>query len=144
MIAVDTNVLVYAHRPDSVHHQAARSALETLTRSGRSWGVPWPCVHEFLAVVTHPRIYVPPTPQSVALRAVSDLLSLQGVTMLAESRDHLTWLDRFASRAGVVGGRVHDARIAAICLGHGVTELLTADRDFGLFPELATRNPLVG
>jgi predicted nucleic acid-binding protein len=41
------------------------------------------------------------------------------------------------------GAQVHDARIAALCLHHGVTELWTADRDFGRFPELRTRNPLI-
>lgn len=44
----------------------------------------------------------------------------------------------------VAGPMAHDARIAAIGLQHGVTELWTADRDFGRFPELRTRNPLVG
>ena len=37
---------------------------------------------------------------------------------------------------------VHDARVAALCIAHGVTELWTADRDFGRFPDLVTRNPL--
>jgi len=59
-------------------------------------------------------------------------------------RARLAALAALASRPGVVGGKIHDARIAAICLGHEVTELLGADRDFGLFPELVVRNPLAG
>ncbi len=51
-------------------------------------------------------------------------------------------LERFARRPRVVGGVIHDARIAAICVAHGVEELLTRDRDFSLFPELRTRNPI--
>lgn len=142
MRAVDTNVLVHAHRVDSPHHSPARAALRELTESHLRWGIPWPCVHEFLAVVTHPRIYVPPTESDVALGAVTDLLAMPGVTMLGESANHLEILGGLL-RPGVVGAKVHDARIAAICLSHGVEELLTADRDFSYFPRLRTRNPLI-
>ena len=143
MIAVDTNVLVYAHRRDSPHHAPALHTLRSLTESGRPWGVPWPCVHEFLAITTHPRIYRPPTPTDDAVRAVTDLLGLEGCRPLDETSDHLAILTDLLSRARTAGPAVHDARIAAICLGHGVDELLTADRDFGAFPALRTRNPLV-
>lgn len=144
MIAVDTNVLVYAHRADSPFHEAARASLARLAEDGRAWAVPWPCVHEFLAVVTHPRVYVPPTEPDVAARAIDDLMALPGLMMLGETVDHWDRLRELLSGAGVVGPRIHDARVAAICLGHGVQELWTADRDFGWFPALKTRNPLVG
>lgn len=144
MIAVDTNILVYAHREDSPQHEAAFEALRSLATGSRRWGVPWPCVHEFLAVVTHPRLYRPPTEQALALAAAADLTAMSGVVLLAESDGHLQILAGLVSRPGVAGPKVHDARVAAICLGHGVDELWTADRDFGYFPELATRNPLVG
>lgn len=143
MIAVDTNVLVYAHRADSPFHDHARSALQRLTTSGRAWAIPWPCVHEFLAVVTHPRVYVPPTSAELASRAVDDLTALAGVVLLGEAADHWTRLRRLLEAPGVVGPKVHDARVAAVCLGHGVEELWTADRDFSWFPELRTSNPLV-
>lgn len=42
------------------------------------------------------------------------------------------------------GLQVHDARVAALCLHHGVSELWTVDRHFGRFPNLTVRNPLVG
>lgn len=142
MIAVDTNVLVYAHRRDSPHHPAALAALRSLVERGRRWGVPWPCVHEFLSVVTHPRVYRPPSGATDALAAVNDLAALPGATLLTESSTHLALLSDLCAQPGVVGPRVHDARIAAICLGHDVDELWTADRDFSLFPALQTRNPL--
>ena len=143
MIAVDTNVLVYAHRADSPFHLEARAALEQLTSAGRTWGIPWPCVYEFLAVVTHPRIYVPPTQPEVAVRTIDDLTQLQGVMMLGEAADHWRTHRLLLGRRGVVGPKIHDARVAAICICHGVEELWTADRDFSWFPELRTRNPLV-
>lgn len=142
MKAVDTNVLVYAHRTDSPHHKAARDALEELVTGGLRWGVPWPCVHEFLAVVTHPHIYAPPTEPADAVGAISDLLGLAGATPLPETTGHLDVLADLL-RPGIAGPKVHDARIAAICIAHGVEELLTADRDFSYFPALHTRNPMV-
>ncbi len=143
MIAVDTNIVVYAHRQDSPHHGAARRAVESLARRGRRWAIPWPAVHEFLAIVTHPRVYDPPSSMDAALEAVSDLLALPGCVPLGEFRGHLDLLGSMLLRGGVVGPKVHDARIAAICEAHGVEELWTADRDFSYFPGLVTRNPLV-
>lgn len=144
MIAVDTNVLVYAHRRDSPNHRLAYRAVEDLAASGRRWCLPWPCLHEFLAVVTHPRLYRPATPMPDALGVVEDLLAAPGATTIGEIDDHAGLLGRLLTGApGVVGAKVHDARVAAICIGHGVSELWTADRDFSYFPQLTTRNPFV-
>jgi toxin-antitoxin system PIN domain toxin len=142
VIAVDTNVLVYAHREDSPHHAAASAVLASLAQGPAPWAVPWPCLHEFLAVVTHPRIYRPPTTTDVALAALAALVAAPNVRVLSETDDHAEILAGLAATPGVVGPRVHDARIAAICLGHGVSELWSADRDFSWFPALRVRNPL--
>lgn len=99
MIVVDTNLLVYAHREESEWHTIAKACLVDLANSGNPWAIAWSSLHEFLAIVTHPRIYSPPTPRTTAF--------------------------------------------AAICLNHGIAMLWTADRDFSLFPELKTRNPLL-
>lgn len=144
MIAVDTNILVYAHRDDSPHQSRARAALESLTAGHRSWAVPWPCLHEFLGVVTHPRIFTPPTDIPTAIGAMNDILDTPGVVAISESSNHATLLAELTVGGSVMGPRIHDAKVAAICLGHGVTELWTADRDFSYFPALRTRNPLVG
>ena len=143
MIAVDTNLLVYAHREDSPHHQVATRILQDLASSTSPWAVPGPCLHEFLAVVTHPRIYQPPTPMSVALDAVAALAGSANLHLLSETSDHVSILATLLDGGVVVGPKVHDARIAAICLGHGVTTLWSADRDFSWFPSLTVRNPLI-
>ncbi|MGI8899786.1 MAG: type II toxin-antitoxin system VapC family toxin [Nocardioides sp.] len=142
MIAVVTNVLVYAHRSESPYHERALTELASLQQTPTSWGLPWPCVHEFLATVTNSRTFRSPTPMPVALDAIAAVA--RGAAMLGEAVDHLARLERLLDSSGVTGAKVHDARIAAICLSHGVTELWTADRDFSYFPELRTRNPLVG
>jgi predicted nucleic acid-binding protein len=61
---------------------------------------------------------------------------------LAERDGYIDRLSEVASPACSRGGAIHDARIAAICLYHGVAELLSADRDFSRFASLRTRNPL--
>ena len=143
MIAVDTNVLVYAHREDSPWHEAARARVVQLAEGRESWAIPWPCVHEFLAIVTHPRIFKTPTPLDVALQAVDALLAAPGLVLLAETDGYWDHLSRLAAASRIAGPLVHDARIAALCRSHGVSELWSADRDFSRFPELTVRNPLV-
>jgi toxin-antitoxin system PIN domain toxin len=143
MIAVDTNLLVYAHREDSEWHAAAKACLVDLAESGSPWAIPWSSLHEFIAVVTHPRIYAPRTPLATAFAAIKAWLCSPGLHLLHEGPGYLEKLERLSERARVAGGKIHDARIAAICLNHAVAELWTADRDFSLFPEVKTRNPLV-
>jgi len=144
VIAVDTNILVYAHRADSPFHERARSVLEALAAGAREWAIPWPCAHEFFAIVTHPRIYKTATPAETAFAQLRALQSLTRLAFIAEAGDHLQQLEPLALSARVHGGAIHDARIAAICRSHGVTELWSADRDFARFPTLKVRNPVVG
>ena len=143
MIAVDTNLLVFAHREDSPFHEAAWRCLAQLAESRAPWAIPWPCVHEFLSIVTHPRIYDPPTPLPKALDQVKAWLESPSLRLLHESPAHWAALEPLVLTSRAVGPLVHDVRIAALCLQHAVQELWTADRDFGRFPSLRTRNPLV-
>jgi len=141
VIAVDTNILVHAHRADSPWHDAAFSLLRELAEE--RWSIPWPCVHEFLAIVTHPRIFDPPTPLHEALAAAHVWLVAPTVELLAEQPGYWDVLHELLKASQVVGPRVHDARIAALCLFHAVDEVWTADRDFSRFGGLRVRNPLV-
>ncbi len=143
MIAVDTNILVYAHREDSEWHDAAANKIVELAEGRAPWAILWPCIHEFLAVVTHPRIYSPPTPLASAIDQIEAWLESPSLILLGETEGYWSEL-RFALEQGrIAGPLVHDARIAAICRAHGVQELWTADRDFSRFPSVTTRNPLV-
>ena len=144
MIAVETNLLVYAHRRDSPWHQASTSLIRQLAEGRTAWSIPWPCVHEFLAIVTHPRIYRPASTVAQALDQVDAWLESPGLVMLAEASGHGEGLRSVLEGARVVGAQVHDARIFAICLAAGVSELWTADRDFNRFSGLTVKNPLVG
>ncbi len=143
MIAVDTNILVYAHRRESQFGEAAHALLTDLAEGDRAWSIPWPCCYEFLSVVTNRRIWKdqPTTPEQAWLQFHAWYASPTN-RMIGETQDFDQTLQRFVHRPHVVGGVVHDARIAAICIAHGVDVLLTRDRDFSLFPELPTRDPL--
>jgi uncharacterized protein len=144
VIALDTNILVYAHRIDSPFHEQAYRRVAELAEGPAIWAIPWPCLHEFLAIVTHARICAPPTPLAQAVDQVDAWLESPTLALLAETAAHWPTL-----RASLVGGRVtgalvRDARVAALCRQHGVRELWSADRDFSRFAGLAVVNPLVG
>lgn len=142
MIAVDSNILVYAHREDSPWHEASLDCVKGLAEGRTSWAIPWPCLHEFLAVTTHARIYAPPTPLELALGQIDAWLESPSLVMIGEDASYWPRLRALASAGKIAGPKVHDARIAAICLQNGVDELWTIDRDFSRFPSLRLRNPL--
>lgn len=144
MIAVDTNILVYAHREDLPFHGVAFQRLAELAEGPATWAVPWPCLHEFLSIVTHPRIYLPFSPLTRAIEQVDAWLGSPTLAVLAKSAAHWPTLRALLVAGRVTGPRVHDGRIAALCRQHGVRELWSADRDFSRFPGLAVVNPLVG
>ena len=143
MIAVDTNVLVYAHRAESDFHTQAFECLESLAEGGQPWGIPVSCVHEFLSVVTNPKVFSPASSFEQALTQVDAWLASPQAHVLHSGSQHWQVLSDLARRAKPQGGQFHDARIAAICIENGVTVLWSADRDFGRFKVLKTVNPLV-
>jgi len=143
VIALDTNILVYAHRRDSRWHGPARLAVAELAEGRADWAIPWPCVHEFLAIVTHPRIYSPPTGVPDALLQIEAWRESPRLVFLTENGAYWLELRTAILSADAHGPLVHDARVAALCRLHGVRELWSADRDFSRFPNLAVRNPLI-
>ena len=142
MIGVDTNILVYAHRRDSEWHEPAAACVRELAEGTVSWALPWPCLHEFMAIVTHERIFSPPSSVSKAIEQVNAWLESPSVVLLSETSGYWDVLTGLIKGSRVTGPRVHDGRIAALCIHHGVRELLSADRDFSRFGGLRTRNPL--
>ncbi|SON62376.1 Ribonuclease VapC48 [Mycobacterium simulans] len=145
MIAVDTNILVYAHRRDAEFHDEAAERIKELAEGRSAWAIPWPCLHEFFAISTHPRIYDPPSTRNQAVAQMGAWLASPSLTMLGEPAGYWDQLKHVLASGRVTGSMVHDARVAALCVAHGVRELWSADRDFGRFSSvLAVRNPLTG
>lgn len=144
MIVVDTNILVYAYRNESPFHVIASALIRKLAEGSSNWGITWPSVHEFIGVVTNSKIFKTDTGPELAFQQLSAWHSSGRHQFLGETSEHLDVFQALATAGNIKGAQIHDARIAAICLQHGVTELWTADRDFSRFPKLKTRNPLVG
>jgi len=141
MRAVDTNVLVYAEITSSPNHGRARDLLRELAEGPEPWAIPWPCVYEFLRVVTHPRVYHPPAPLSLALEDLDVVLASPSLHLLSETNRHAEIARRLLRQGDASGNLVHDAHIAALCVEHGVSDLFTGDRDFHRFPDITVVNP---
>jgi len=143
VIAVDTNVLVYAHRRDSEFHTLAAEAIQRLAGHSEVWAIPWPCVHEFLSVATNPRIFKLPTPLETAIAQVEIWQESPSLRFIGEHTRYWENLSVILRHGNITGSKVHDARITAICKAHGVRELWTADRDFSRIAGIGIRNPLL-
>lgn len=143
MIAVDTNILIYAHRTESPWHAKADRHVTSLAEGAAPWAIPWPCIQEFLAVVTNPKVFKSPSPVSLALDQVDCWLESPSLVLLGESPDHWKRLKETALSGKAVGPVIHDARVVAICREQGVTRLYSADRDFSRFKGLKVINPLL-
>lgn len=134
MIAVDTNILLYADREETPQHRAALRAIRRPAEGSEAWAMPIQCIGEFLRVVSHDRVFQPPTPIGETLASIESLLASPAARLLMPGDRYLQILRDVIARSGVRGNLVFDAQIAAVCLEHGATTLLTEDRDFTRFP----------
>lgn len=144
MIAVDTNLLVYAHRPESPFHDRALRVLEGLWVGSAPWGTPVHCLIEFAAVVSNPRIWRAASHWDEVADQIAVWQESSSCRFLGD--DGVVWSHtlEFARRGMIQGAGWYEARIAGVCLAHGVRELWSADRDYSRFPTLRVRNPLIG
>jgi toxin-antitoxin system PIN domain toxin len=136
LIAVDTNVLIYAHRTETRRHREALARLTALAENESPWALSVFCLAEFVRVVTHLRVFSPPTELATALDFIDRLLESPSVRLLLPSPAYAVAFRRAAESGEVRGNLAFDAQIAAACLEHGVEDLVTADRDFGRFGAL--------
>lgn len=139
MIAVDTNILVYAHRSEFRQHEAALATLTALADGSELWGIPAACLSEFLRVTTHPAVLKPPSTGDDAARSLEALLAAPSVRLLLPGERHAALLFELVRKHRVTGNLAFDVQIVATCLEHGVREILTEDRDFQRFGEITTR-----
>jgi uncharacterized protein len=138
LIAVDTNVLVYAHREEFPQHRAALAALHQLIAGPAVWAVPVFVAGEFLRVVTHPRLD-PPTDEGTAVSALDSLVGREHVQLLLPGERYWEILRSVMIESRIRGNMVYDAQIAALCVEHGADIILTEDRDFRRFSGLSIR-----
>lgn len=135
MIAVDTNVLVYAHREEVPQHRRALARLRELAEGNARWGVPVFCLGEFVRVVTHPAVFSPPSTLEEAVGALDGLLGSPTLAVLSPGERYWPLLRDALAEARAAGNLAFDAQIVAVCRESGVRALLTEDRDFRRFAD---------
>ena len=135
MIAVDTNILVYAHRRETAEHARALARLRALAEGDARWGVPVFCLGEFVRVVTHPGVFRPASTLDEAAGALEGLLASPSLLLLSPGDRYWPLLRAALREARAVGNLAFDAQIVAVCREFGVRALLTEDRDFRRFPD---------
>ncbi len=138
MIAVDTNVLVHAHRKDAPRHAEACAWLRSLAEGAVPWGLPVFCLGEFVRVVTHRRVFDPPSTLVQAVGALEALFESPGLRLLVPGPDFCTHLFETLREARATGNLVFDAQIVAVCREQAVTTILTEDGDFSRFASVRT------
>lgn len=143
MKAIDTNLLVYAHRADSAWHSRAKEFVESALTGKEKIGIPYHALVEFYGVVTNARIFKNPTAPEVAIKQCKNLIAAPAAEILTESNVSFEILAPLIVKSRVIGSAVYDARIAAVCLEHGVRLIYTLDRDFSRFAGLKVQNPLI-
>jgi toxin-antitoxin system PIN domain toxin len=141
LIAVDTNILIYSAREESPYYREALTLMSSFAESRDPWAIPWPCVYEFLRVVTHPKVLERPNTIEAALERVEQLRESPSLVMLGDGPGHLRHLLKTFRESAAIGNLVHDGHIATLCLEHGVSEFYTMDRDFSRFPGLKIVRP---
>ncbi len=134
MIALDTNVLVYAHRAEMPLHGPAHERLRSLAEGSEPFALPLFVLGEFVRVVTHPRAFKPPTPLAVALEYLDRVLGSPSARLLTPGPSFPSLFAEACREGAAAGNLAFDAQLVAVCREHGVTELLTEDRDFSRFP----------
>jgi uncharacterized protein len=130
VIAVDTNILVYAHREESAFHHEAFQAIKELAEGANPRGLPVACPHEFLSIVTNSKVFNPASTFDKAIAQGDGWLESPSVQILHSRSHHWKTRCEIARKGKLAGGVFHDARIAAICIENGVREFRTAARDF--------------
>ncbi len=136
MIAIDTNVLIYAHRAETDLHAVASSDLVALAEGPTRWGLPVFCIAEFLRVVTHRRVFNPPSTLSQATGFLENLVASPSCRIVRPGTEFTRLLVETVVGAGAKGNLVFDAQIVALCGEHGIATILTNDRDFDRFKGL--------
>lgn len=141
MRAVDTNILVYAHRKDVPQNPIAVEVLKSLIDSSSAWFIAWPSVYEFLRLVTHPKIFVDPTPRKTALKVIESLVRDGGAHLIGHGAAHLEKLLELSEEVHASGNLWFDVQIAGVLEEHGIKEIVTNDGDFLRFKRFTVINP---
>jgi toxin-antitoxin system PIN domain toxin len=143
VLAVDTNVLVYAADVDSQFHKPCRDWLQRQRARPDAWYTTWPILYEFLRVTTHPRVMRRPWSIAVAWEFVTALLASPGLGVLVATQRHADVAGEVISELpDLTGNLLHDAHTAILMREHGIARICTRDTDFNRFRFVEVIDPL--
>ena len=139
--AIDVNPMVYATDIESPFHERARLIMADMYRGGEIVYLFWPVALGFLRLVTQPGVLANPLSPGDATQAISRLIALPNVRTASENQDF--WAELQAVTRGLVvrGKLFPDAHIVALMRIHGVSTILTHDRDFRKFDGIRIVDP---
>ena len=141
MILTDVNVLVYAHRQDTPNHRAYRDWLESVINSDQAYGMADLVLGGFIRVVTHPRVFNPPSTLEQALAFANEVRHQPNRVLIQPGPRHWTIFENLCRVANAKGNLIPDAYLAALAIESG-SEWMTTDQDYSRFPQLSWRHPL--
>ena len=141
MVLLDVNVLLYAHRQESPDHDPYRNWLEDVINGSQAYGMADLVLSSFLRIVTHRRIFDPPSPLQSALTFVDQVRDRPNRVSVSPGARHWEIFTRLCAAVQCKGNMVQDAYLAALAIESG-SEWITTDRDFSRFPGLRWRHPL--
>lgn len=141
MKLLDVNILVEVHREDAIQHNEMKLWLAEALEDPAGVAVSELVLSGFLRVVTHPKIFIKPSPLSMAMDFIDDLRGRDGVHILSPGLRHWSIFANLCKKADARGNLIPDAYHAALAMETGC-EWITLDRGFGRYPGLRWRNPL--
>jgi hypothetical protein len=141
MIAIDSNILVYAHRRATPEHQKAHRAIEKATADFRRWGISLTSLAEFWNTVTHPASSGGPSTGAQAAEFIRSLVEA-GAQIWLPGLGFAQRLIQMAVDLEVAGARIFDLQIALTAFDNGATEIWTHDHNFLSVPGLRVIDPL--
>jgi hypothetical protein len=138
---IDVNVMVYAFRTDAPDHEAYHEWVHQLVSGNTAYAVSDLILSGFLRIVTHPRVFSPPTPLPAALDFVHAYRDQPTATIIEPGERHWPVFVELCRSASARGNLIPDAYLAALAIESG-SEFVTTDRDYARFPNLRWRHPL--
>ena len=118
--------------------------MVALAEGTAHWGLPVFCAVEFLRVVTHRRVFNPPSSLAQAAEFLEGIVASPSCRIVLPGAGFLGLLTAVSQRADARGNLMFDAQIAALCQEHGISAILTNDRDFERFDGIEVRYLEIG
>lgn len=142
MIAVDTNILIYAVDRSAFGHVVCRQLLQSLQSGGTDWFLTWGVVYEFLRVTTHPKVFRTPLSGPAAFGYLRTLLASPNAKVLEETNRHSEFLGKTLEEVPDLAGNIlFDVHTDVLLREHGVRRIYTRDAHFRRFSFLEPIDP---